>query len=113
MHLMFFIEIAQPNVFERWLILIAQFIFWNFYFVMYVFFPKTAHRMVHYFETEAVRSYTDYISLIELGKIDNPIAPQLAIDYYNMPPNATLKDMIKKVRADEQKHSDVNWRYSV
>ena len=79
---------------------------------MYVFFPKTAHRMVHYFETEAVRSYTDYISEIELGRMENPPAPQLAIDYYNMKPNATLKDMIKKVRADEQKHSDVNWRYS-
>jgi ubiquinol oxidase len=44
--------------------------------------------------------------------MENPPAPQLAIDYYNMKPNATLKDMIKKVRADEQKHSDVNWRYS-
>ena len=112
MHLMFFIEIAQPNVFERWLILIAQFIFWNFYFVMYVLFPKTAHRMVHYFEIEAVRSYTDYISLIELGRIPNSPAPQLAIDYYNMPPNATLKDMIKKVRDDEAKHAEVNYKYS-
>ena len=112
MHLMFFIEIAKPNLFERLLILAAQGIFWNFYFLLYVFFPKTAHRMVHYFEMEAVRSYTDYISLIELGRIENPPAPQLAIDYYDMKPNATLKDMIKKVRADEQKHSDVNWRYS-
>lgn len=112
MHLMFFIEIAKPNLFERLLILAAQGIFWNFYFIMYVFFPKTAHRMIHYFEEEAVRSYTDYISLIELGRIPNPPAPQLAIDYYNLNPNATLKDMIKKVRADEQKHSDVNRRYS-
>ena len=84
MHLMFFIEIAKPNLFERLLILAAQGIFWNFYFLMYVFFPKTAHRMVHYFEMEAVRSYTDYISLIELGRIENPPAPQLAIDYYDM-----------------------------
>ena len=113
MHLMFFIEIAKPNILERWLILLAQAIFWNYYFILYVFFPKTAHRMVHYFEKEAVISYTDYISLIELERIDNPPAPQLAIDYYNMKPDATLKDMIKKVRADEQKHSDVNWRYSL
>lgn len=112
MHLMFFIEIAKPNWFERLLILVAQGIFWNYYFLMYVFFPKTAHRMVHYFEEEAVRSYTDYISLIELGRIDNPPAPQLAIDYYDMKPDATLKDMIKNVRADEQKHSDVNLRLS-
>jgi len=32
MHLMFFIEIAQPNLFERLLVLLAQGIFWNFYF---------------------------------------------------------------------------------
>ena len=113
MHLMFFIEIAKPNVFERWLILLAQGIFWNFYFIMYVFFPKTAHRMVHYFEQEAVRSYTDYISLIELERIPNPPAPQLAKDYYNLKADATLKDMIKRVRDDEANHAKVNYKYSV
>lgn len=112
MHLMFFIEIAKPNLFERLLILAAQGIFWNFYFIMYVFFPKTAHRMVHYFEEEAVKSYTEYIKLIDEGKLDNPPAPRLAINYYTMDRNATLRDMILHVRADEQKHSDVNWRYS-
>jgi ubiquinol oxidase len=112
MHLMFFIEIAQPNWFERLLILLAQGIFWNYYFLMYVFFPKTAHRMVHYFEEEAVRSYTDYLSLVESGEIENIPAPQLAIDYYKLPKKALLSDMIKKVRADEQKHSEVNLRLS-
>jgi len=112
MHLMFFIEIAKPNWFERLLILLAQGIFWNYYFLLYVFFPKTAHRMVHYFEEEAVRSYTDYLSLVESGEIENIPAPQLAIDYYKLPKKALLSDMIKKVRADEQKHSDVNLRLS-
>ena len=32
MHLMFFIEIAKPNMLERLLILAAQAIFWNYYF---------------------------------------------------------------------------------
>jgi ubiquinol oxidase len=58
MHLMTFIEIAQPNAFERYLVLIVQAIFWNFYFIIYVFFPRTAHRIVGYFEEEAVYSYT-------------------------------------------------------
>ncbi len=113
MHLMFFIEIAKPNAFERWLILLAQGIFWNFYFLMYVLFPKTAHRMVHYFEEEAVKSYTDYLAMVENGEVKNVPAPQLAIDYYKLPKKALLSDMIKKVRADEQKHSDVNWKYSI
>ena len=112
MHLMFFIEITKPNIFERWLILLAQAIFWNFYFIMYVFFPKTAHRMIHYFEEEAVRSYTNYLEMIDNGKIKNVSAPNLAIQYYKMPKNATLRDMIVNVRKDEAKHAKVNWNYS-
>ena len=37
MHLMIFIEIARPTAFERYAILFAQVIFWNFYFLLYVF----------------------------------------------------------------------------
>ena len=110
MHLMFFIEIAKPNWLERALILSAQAIFWNYYFLFYVFFPKTAHKMVHYFEEEAVSSYTNYLELIEGGQIEDVPAPQLAIEYYNLPSEAKLSDMIKCVRADEQHHADVNLR---
>ena len=110
MHLMFFIEIAKPNWLERALILSAQAIFWNYYFIFYVFFPKTAHKMVHYFEEEAVSSYTNYLELIESGQIEDVPAPQLAIEYYNLPPEAKLSDMIQRVRADEQHHADVNLR---
>jgi ubiquinol oxidase len=113
MHLMFFIEIAKPNMFERLLILAAQGIFWNFYFIMYVFFPKIAHRMVHYFEEEAVKSYTEYLSLINKGHIEDVPAPKLARDYYDLPEDAKLSDMVICVREDEKKHSDVNWRYSL
>ena len=70
MHLMFFIDIAKPNALERALILAAQAIFWNYYFVFYVFFPKTAHKMIHYFEEEAVSSYTQYLEMIESGEIE-------------------------------------------
>ena len=59
MHLMFFIEIAEPSKLERGLIIIAQFIFWHFYLVMYLISPRTAHMMTHYFEEEAVKSYTE------------------------------------------------------
>lgn len=112
MHLMFFIEIAKPNIIERYLVLLAQGIFFNFYLFMYIFFPKTAHRMVHYFEEEAVVSYTQYLKLIESGEVEDVPAPQLAIDYYSLLPDAKLSDMIIKVRRDETKHSKVNWDYS-
>ena len=107
-HLMFFIEIAQPNWFERGLIVAAQFIFWHFYLVFYIVAPNTAHKMIAYFEEEAVRSYTEYLELIESGQIENVPAPQLAIDYYGLPQDAKLWNMVQCVRADEQRHSDAN-----
>lgn len=112
MHLMFFIEIAKPNWFERYLVLFAQLIFMLFYFVLYVIDYKTAHRMIAYFEEEAVKSYTDYLGLVESGEVENVPAPRLAIQYYEMGSNAKLSDLIRHVRADEQHHSEVNHKYA-
>ena len=112
MHLMFFIAIAQPNMFERLLVVLAQIIFMIFYFIIYIISYRLAHRMIAYFEEEAVRSYTEYLSLVEEGKIENVPAPQLAIDYYKMKKNARLSDLIRCVRADEEHHSKVNHRYA-
>jgi ubiquinol oxidase len=108
MHLMIFIEIAKPNWFERLLVLFAQFVFWHFYFVLYVFFPKTAHRMIGYFENQAVVSYTQYLDEIDSGRTENIPAPKIAIDYYKLEPTAKLRDVIIAVRLDEQGHADVN-----
>ena len=41
MHLMTFIEIAQPNAFERFLVVAVQMVFYNFYFFLYLFAPRT------------------------------------------------------------------------
>ena len=112
MHLMFFIDIAKPNIVERWLVLFAQLVFMLFYFAIYIIDFKTAHRMIAYFEQEAVKSYTEYLKLVESGEVENIPAPQLAIDYYKMKKNAKLSDLIKKVRADEEHHSKVNMEYS-
>lgn len=112
MHLMFFIEIAKPNWFERYLVLFAQLIFMIFYFLLYIIDYKTAHRMIAYFEEEAVKSYTDYLGIVERGEVENVPAPRLAIQYYGMGTDAKLSDLIKKVRADEQHHSEVNHKYA-
>ena len=108
MHLMIFIEIAKPNLFERLLIMFAQFLFWHFYFILYVFFPKTAHRMIGYFEDQAVISYTQYLEEIAKGNVPDIKAPQIAIDYYNLRKDARLSDVVVAVRADEQGHAEVN-----
>jgi ubiquinol oxidase len=108
MHLMTFIEIAQPNWFERYLIVAVQMVFYNFYFFLYLFAPRTAHRVVGYFEEEAVYSYTQYLEEVDAGRHENIPAPKIAIDYWQLPANATLRDVIIAVRADEAEHRDVN-----
>ena len=112
MHLMFFIEIAKPNSFERLLVICAQGVFMSFYIFMYIFFPKTSHRMIGYFEDEAVKSYTEYLELVESGLVMNINAPKIAIDYYGLSKKAKLSDLIKSVRADEMHHSEVNHSYA-
>lgn len=62
MHLMTFINIAKPSWLERMIILFAQGAFFNGFFLLYLFSPKTAHRVVGYFEEEAVYS----LSLIHI-----------------------------------------------
>ncbi|MGF1658142.1 MAG: alternative oxidase [Rubrimonas sp.] len=108
MHLMTFIKVAQPTVLERGLILVAQAVFFNLYFFLYLFAPKTAHRVVGYLEEEAVVSYTQYLADIDAGHQENVAAPQLAIDYWKLSPNARLRDVVVAVRADEAAHRDTN-----
>ena len=108
MHLMTFIEIAKPNWFERTLIVIAQGVFYNLFFLLYLVSSKTAHRLVGYFEEEAVYSYTEYLAGVDNGTYKNVAAPQIAIDYWKLKPDATLRDVILVVRDDEAGHRDVN-----
>jgi ubiquinol oxidase len=108
MHLMTFIEIAKPTLLERWMILLAQGVFYNSFFLLYLVSPRTAHRVVGYFEEEAIVSYTEYLAEIESGRTKNVVAPKIAIDYWKLRPDARLKDVVIAVRADEAGHRDVN-----
>ena len=112
MHLMFFIEIAKPNIIERFIVLLSQLIFGVFYLFMYTFFTRTAHRMIGYFEDEAVSSYTEYLRMVESGEVENTPAPHIAINYYNLGADARLSELIQCVRADEQHHSEINHNYA-
>ena len=56
MHLMTFMEVTNPNWFQRALVFAVQGVFFNAYFLMYIVSPKLAHRIVGYLEEEAVYS---------------------------------------------------------
>ena len=68
--------------------------------------------MIGYFEDEAVKSYTEYLKMVESGKVENIPAPLLAIQYYKLGSDAKLSDLIRCVRADEQNHSETNHNYA-
>ena len=108
MHLMTFVEIAKPTFFERMVILFAQAIFFIVFFLLYLISPRTAHRLVGYFEEEAVISYTNYLQEIDEGRSPNVPAPAIAKQYWKLPADATLRDVVLVVRADEAHHRDVN-----
>jgi ubiquinol oxidase len=112
MHLMTFIQIARPSRLERLLILIVQGVFYNFFFLLYMISPRTAHRVVGYLEEEAVYSYTEYLAGVDDGSYANVPAPEVAIDYWNLSADARLRDVIIVVRADEAQHRDVNHEFA-
>jgi ubiquinol oxidase len=108
MHLMTFVEVAQPNLFERFVIMAVQWVFYIAFFGLYLVSARTAHRVVGYFEEEAVISYTLYLKELDEGRSPNVPAPAIAIHYWKLPADATLRDVVLVVRADEAHHRDVN-----
>jgi ubiquinol oxidase len=108
MHLMSFVALARPTAFERALILIAQWLFYLGFFALYLVSARTAHRLVGYFEEEAVLSYTLYLAEIDAGRTPNLAAPAIARHYWRLADDATLRDLVLVVRQDEAHHRDVN-----
>ncbi|MGB3537821.1 MAG: alternative oxidase [Mesorhizobium sp.] len=107
-HLMVFVSIDRPNAFERFVVLLAQGLFYNAHFLIYLLSPRTGHRIVGYFAEDAVRGYGQYLDEIRDGRQDNPPAPELAIAYWNLPLDARLSDVIAAIQEDEALHRDIN-----
>ena len=94
------------------MILFSQGVFYNFFFVLYLITPKTAHRIVGYFEEEAIVSYTEYLKEIDSGLHENVPAPRIAIEYWDLAPDARLRDVVKVIRDDEAGHRNVNHEFA-
>eukprot|EP00286_Rhodomonas_abbreviata_P010832 CAMPEP_0181318854 /NCGR_PEP_ID=MMETSP1101-20121128/17234_1 /TAXON_ID=46948 /ORGANISM="Rhodomonas abbreviata, Strain Caron Lab Isolate" /LENGTH=290 /DNA_ID=CAMNT_0023426363 /DNA_START=96 /DNA_END=964 /DNA_ORIENTATION=+ len=104
MHLLTFVKMRQPGPVFRWTVVAAQGVFMNLFFMAYLVNPKICHRFVGYLEEEAVKTYTDIIAAIDDGRLaewKTQPAPEIAIDYWRMRPDATVRDLMLAVRADE------------
>jgi ubiquinol oxidase len=111
-HLLVYSEIAGPTSIERLLVIFVQLCFFIIYFLLYLISPRISHRVVGYFEEEAITSYKKYLSLVEQGIHENIDAPKLAIAYWELSHDATLKDVIKATIKDEMLHRDVNHQFA-
>ena len=74
--------------------------------------PAVAHRLVGYFEEEAVISYTRFLDEIDAGRLPNLPIPDFARDYWQLGDAARLRELVLAVRADEAQHRDVNHDYA-
>ncbi|KAJ3082031.1 hypothetical protein HDU99_003843 [Rhizoclosmatium hyalinum] len=111
MHLLTFMKLKEPGFMFRVMVLVTQAVFFNTYLVCYLLSPQTCHRFVGYLEEAAVHSYTLCLKDIEQGKIRHwgtQPAPEIARFYWQLPENATIKDVVAAVRADEADHRDTN-----
>ena len=76
-----------------------------------MFSPSFCHRFSGYLEEEAIFNYTIFLRQLDAGKLpkfQNMPAPQLGIDYYNLPEDAKLRDLVLCIRADEAMHREFN-----
>ncbi|RHZ75900.1 hypothetical protein Glove_208g177 [Diversispora epigaea] len=114
MHLMTWMRISEPKMWERFLITAVQGVFYNAFFALYLLSPRTAHRVVGYLEEEAIVSYTSFLKEIDEGHIQNTKnVPDIAIDYWHLDrETATLRDVVLAIRADEVAHRDTNHHFA-
>jgi ubiquinol oxidase len=115
MHLMTFLKISQPGPFMRLMIFLGQGVFFNAFFFSYLLSPATCHRFVGFLEESAVDTYTRCLADIDAGRLpewDNIKIPDIAHEYWNLSSDATMRDLIMVVRADESNHRHVNHSFA-
>lgn len=115
MHLMTFMTLRESSIFFRAFIVVSQGVFANAFFIGYLISPRTMHRFVGALEEEATLTYTALIKDIESGLFpewENVPAPNIAIDYWRLKPDAKLLDVIYAVRSDETTHRFVNHTFA-
>lgn len=112
MHLMFAMELMKPSLLFRTGVVLAQVVVVPTFAILYVLIPHFVHRFVGYLEEEAVITYTKCLEEIDEGTLighwKTEKAPDMAIKYWELKPEGTMRDVILAIRADEAHHRLVN-----
>ncbi|KAF6757468.1 mitochondrial alternative oxidase [Ephemerocybe angulata] len=107
MHLMTFMTLRKPSLPFRAMVLGAQGVFYNLFFMS----PLRSDIL----KKRQVVTYTKCIKDLEDGLIpewENMPAPEISIDYWRLPADAKMIDIIYAVRSDESTHRFVNHSFA-
>jgi len=114
MHLIVCMSFFEAGPVTRLIVQAGQVALTPFLATLYMVRPQLLHRFVGYLEETAVHTYTNIVQMtntpgtqLHTAWKDTP-APQAAIDYWKLPPDAMWVDCLKRMLADESHHRDVN-----
>jgi hypothetical protein len=102
----------------RGLVVTAQVVVTPFLIVLYAVHPKSVHRFVGYLEETAVHTYSNILDHLEKPGSDlhtswaHLPAPEIAKAYWCLPKDATWKETLRHILADEAHHRDVNHTFA-
>lgn len=114
MHLLTFLELRRPGRLFRAAVTVAQGVAWNAYFAAFLLSPRSCHAFVGYLEEQAVRTYTHLLAEMDTGRVFvGAPAPEVARLYWRLGEDATLRDVVLAIRADEKAHAEVNHTLSL
>eukprot|EP00005_Dracoamoeba_jomungandri_P004381 CAMPEP_0174257914 /NCGR_PEP_ID=MMETSP0439-20130205/7012_1 /TAXON_ID=0 /ORGANISM="Stereomyxa ramosa, Strain Chinc5" /LENGTH=181 /DNA_ID=CAMNT_0015341219 /DNA_START=777 /DNA_END=1322 /DNA_ORIENTATION=- len=113
MHLLTALQLKKPSLGFKIAVAGSQFIFFNYFFLSYLIYPRFCHRLVGYLEEEAVKTYTSCLKQIDAGLLwKGTPAPEIAKKYWKLDENATMREVIAVIRADEAHHREVNHSFA-
>ena len=103
----------KPGPVFRAAVIGTQGVFMTLYTLFYAISPRHCHAFVAYLEEEAVKTYTHCIDDIDEGNLPEwtpgkTKVPEMAIKYWRLDKDASVRDLLLAVRADELCHSHVN-----
>jgi len=114
MHLIVCMSFFEAGPVTRLVVSAGQLALTPFLTMLYVIKPQLLHRFVGYLEETAVHTYTNIVNMtktpgtkLHTAWKDTP-APQVAINYWQLPSDAMWVDCLKRMLADESHHRDVN-----
>ena len=107
MHLMTFIQIAQPSIFERFLKAVTQLFFIIIFFPLFTCSTRSIPHCRLFGVGGGIQLHSIFGKICS-GKVENVFAPEIAKKYWNLPADARLREVVMVIREDETGHRDEN-----